>query len=138
MRILLVSNYRESTGGISGQVKLLYEHLKREGEEVKVFSMKGNPLMRLWLLLKLFVVASRYNVLHIHACSYWGFLPAVYGIMVGKLLQKRIVMTYHGGDGGGISRLIPKWYDSSLQEQRKTLYSQVIWQKFSNGTSCLM
>ena len=108
MKILIIANYRESAGGISGQVKLLYEHLKREGEEVQIFSTRGKPLMRLLLFVKLFFVASRYDILHIHACSYWGFLPAVYGIIVGKLLQKHIVLTYHGGGGGEFFSAHPK------------------------------
>ena len=38
-----------------------------------------------------------YDVFHVHACSDRGFFPAVVGISVGRLLKKRIVLTYHGG-----------------------------------------
>ena len=83
MNILIISNYRESVGGISGQVKLLAENLKQEGEHIRIFSTYGNPMMRLWLFVKLLFVAYRFDVLHIHACSFWGFLPAVYGVISG-------------------------------------------------------
>ena len=43
--------------------------------------------------------AREYDVLHIHCCSGWGFLPAVVGVTVGRWLKKRLVLTYHGGGG---------------------------------------
>ena len=43
--------------------------------------------------------AKDYDVLHVHCCSGWGFLPAVLGVTVGKRLGKRVVLTYHGGGG---------------------------------------
>ena len=42
-----------------------------------------------WLqLIKLLCSARKYDVLHIHACSYWGMVPAVMGVMAGKLWNK--------------------------------------------------
>lgn len=108
MKILLISNYCDSFGGISGQVRLLFENLKNEGEDVYVFSTRGSSLVRLWLFVKLLFVARRYKILHIHACSYLGFLPAVYGVLVGKLLKKHTVLTYHGGDGEKFFYTYPK------------------------------
>lgn len=98
-RILLVSNYSEKPGGINVQVDILFESLKKEGCDVSVASTYGTVLKRLWKCMKLFVIAQKYQIIHIHACSYWGFLPAVVGIMAAKLgRKKRIVITYHGGD----------------------------------------
>ena len=45
---------------------------------------------------------------HIHACSDWGFLPAVLGISIGRILKKRIVLTFHGGGAEGFFRRNPK------------------------------
>ncbi|MGX8712347.1 MAG: glycosyltransferase family 4 protein [bacterium] len=99
MRVLLICNYKPGVGGISGQVELLQRHLREEGHVAKIFSTKGSFLWRLGLFYHLWKVARDYDVLHIHCCSGWGFLPAVVGIMVGRRLGKRIVLTYHGGGG---------------------------------------
>ena len=99
MKILLVCNYKPGVGGISGQVELLQKHLRSEKNTADIFSTKESILWRLGLLCRLRKVARGYNVLHIHCCSGWGFLPAVVGVTVGRWLKKRIVLTYHGGGG---------------------------------------
>lgn len=99
MRVLLICNYKPGVGGISGQVEILQRKLREEGHIADIFSTKGSFLWRLGLFCRLHKVARDYDVLHIHCCSGWGFLPAVVGISVGKRLKKRIVLTYHGGGG---------------------------------------
>lgn len=98
MKLLLISNYQHGIGGINAQVDLLQTYLQQEGWPADIFSTKGNPLRRLWQMIKLLCCARRYDVLHIHACSYWGMVPAVAGVLAGKLWRKRIVITYHGGE----------------------------------------
>lgn len=98
MKLLLISNYQHGIGGINAQVDLLYTYLNQEdGIKADVFSTKGNPLRRCIAFLKLLCQARRYDILHIHACSYWGMVPAVFGILAGKLWRKRTIITYHGG-----------------------------------------
>lgn len=99
MRILLICNYKPGVGGISGQVEILQRKLRDEGHSAEIFSTKGSFLWRLGLPCRLHKVARGYDVLHIHCCSGWGFLPAVVGVTVGRWLRKRIVLTYHGGGG---------------------------------------
>ncbi len=99
MNILLISNYQVGIGGINAQVDLLHQYLNSERDiSADIFSTKGNPFRRVWALLQLLSKATRYDVLHIHACSYWGMIPAVFGVIAGKLWCKRIVITYHGGE----------------------------------------
>ena len=98
MKLLLISNYQRGIGGINAQVDLLHTYLNQEdGIKADIFSTKGNPLKRIVQMLRLLCCAKRYDVLHIHACSYWGMVPAVMGVIAGKLWNKRIVITYHGG-----------------------------------------
>ena len=98
MKILLISNYKRGVGGINAQVDLLHTYLNQEdGIKAGVFSTKGNPLRRCIAFIKLLCKARTYDILHIHACSYWGMVPAVFGIIAGKLWRKRIIITYHGG-----------------------------------------
>lgn len=99
MNILLVCNYKPGVGGISGQVEILQRKLRSEGHTADIFSTKASVLKRLLLLRKLRKVARKYDILHIHCCSGWGFLPAVVGVTVGRRLKKRVVLTYHGGGG---------------------------------------
>lgn len=99
MKVLLICNYKPSVGGISGQVGLLQKYLRAEGHTTDIFSTKASVLQRLLLPMRLLRVARSYDVLHIHCCSGWGFLPAVVGVSVGRWLKKRLVLTYHGGGG---------------------------------------
>ncbi len=95
--ILYICNYKGEVGGISGQVKLLYDNMQQKGYECRIFSTTGNPIVRIWLALKLIWIADQYDVLHIHGCSDRGFLPIIMGVIAGKMRHKRIVVTYHGG-----------------------------------------
>ena len=99
MRLLLICNYKPGVGGISGQVEILQRKLREEGHTADIFSTKGSFLWRLGLFCRLWKVAKEYDVLHIHCCSGWGFLPTVVGVTVGRWLKKRVVLTYHGGGG---------------------------------------
>lgn len=99
MKILLISNYKRGVGGINAQVDLLQQFINQEdGWQADIFSTKGNPIRRCIALFKLLCKARRYDILHIHACSYWGMVPAVFGIIAGKLWHKRTIITYHGGE----------------------------------------
>ena len=98
-KILLISNYQAGIGGINAQVDLLQQFINQEdGWQADIFSTKGNPLRRGVAFFKLLSKARKYNVQHIHACSYWGMVPAVFGIIAGKLWRKRTIITYHGGE----------------------------------------
>ena len=98
-KVLLICNYKPGVGGISGQVEILQRKLRSEGHVADIFSTKGSLFWRLGLFCQLRKVARSYDVLHIHCCSGWGFLPAVVGVTVGRRLKKRVVLTYHGGGG---------------------------------------
>lgn len=99
MRVLLICNYKPGVGGISGQVEILQRKLREEGHLADIFSTKASIIWRLLMPGRLFSAAKYYDVLHIHCCSGWGFLPAVVGVTVGRQLKKRVVLTYHGGGG---------------------------------------
>lgn len=97
MRILQIANYREGVGGIAVQVKLLHEHLVAEGFDCAILSTKGSVPKRIIAIIQLLIKGKHYDVFHIHACSGRGFFPAVAGVLAGRILKKRIVLTFHGG-----------------------------------------
>lgn len=99
MRVLLICNYKKGVGGISGQVEILQKMLRRDGHIADIFSTKASVMQRLMLPTKLRRICRNYDIIHIHCCSGWGFLPAVVGIIVGRQLYKHVVLTYHGGGG---------------------------------------
>lgn len=99
MKILIICNYKPGAGGISGQVEILARKLQTEGHFVNIFSTKAPTLQRLKIPFLLWHKAKKYDTLHIHCSSSLGFMPAVVGIFIGRLLDKRIVTTYHGGGG---------------------------------------
>lgn len=119
-RILYIANYKEGVGGISGQVEMLYRHVSMEkGYTATIFSTKGNVLKRLWLFVQLICISRRYDVLHIHGCSEWGMLPVVYGVIAGKIWNKRVIVTYHGGGAADYleehSAFAKRWLDRADQ-----------------------
>ena len=104
----MICNYKPGVGGISGQVEILQRKLRSEGHTADIFSTKASVLRRLLLPMRLRSVARHYDLLHIHCCSSWGFLPAVIGITIGRRLKKRLVLTYHGGGGESFFDRHPK------------------------------
>lgn len=97
MRILFIANYKEGVGGISGQVAALQQHLREEGHTADIFSTMGSFWARLGMPGKMNRMIRNYDVVHIHCCSNWGFLPAVLGVRYAKKNKKRTILTYHGG-----------------------------------------
>ena len=97
MRILLIANYEDKGGGISVQVRLLCGFLRNDGHCCDIISTKGLIVKRVKAVFALLSKGRDYDVFHIHACSDRGFLPAILGISIGRLLQKRIVLSFHGG-----------------------------------------
>ena len=104
MKILLIANYEEGVGGISVQVKLQRDLLRRDGHDCDILSTKGSFAKRIKAVFALLSKGRGYDVFHIHACSDRGFLPAVLGIRIGCLLKKRIVLSFHGGGVKGFFR----------------------------------
>lgn len=106
MKILFISNFVEGVGGISGQVELLTQCIKKDGHQVDVFSTKGSLLTRLFYFHKLKKTAMNYDILHVHCCSFVGFYSAILGVTIAMRLRKRIICTYHGG---GAERFFRKY-----------------------------
>ena len=105
-KILLIANYKPSVGGISGQIEILLEYFNDDINQVDLFNTKDNILKRILMPFVLFNKGRKYDIFHIHGCSFFGFFPIVIGVMIGKLLKKKIIITYHGG---GLYEFINKY-----------------------------
>lgn len=97
-KVLIIANYQPSVGGISVQVDLLHKYLNgEENYQSMIYSLKGSIVKRIFLILKLFFIVRKFDLLHVHACSDRGFLPAMVGAYIGKIYKKKTILTYHGG-----------------------------------------
>ncbi|MCQ2315233.1 MAG: hypothetical protein MJZ85_00900 [Bacteroidales bacterium] len=131
MKILQIANYKPGTGGISGQVEKIHACLDEDGIDNAIFSVKGSAVYRINAFFRLFKEGRKYDVFHIHTCSGGGFISAVMGIIVGRCLKKRIVLTYHGGDGRRFLRDILVSSDGSCVGLMRILPCLVLLVAFS-------
>lgn len=106
-KILFVCNYKLGRGGISGQVEIQSRLLAEEGFITKIFSTQGTVFTRLKLYHQLRKVVRQYDVLHVHGCSHFGFLPIFFSVLYGKRAGKRVLVTYHGG---GAETFFKSWH----------------------------
>lgn len=109
-KILFVTNYKPGRGGISGQVEYLVRYLSMEKKYfTDIFSTKSFFFHRIFLLFSLIIRTRRFDVVHVHGCSGYGFLPVVYGVIAGKVCRKKIIVTYHGGGAGAFFSKHTRW-----------------------------
>ena len=141
-KVLIIANYKGSVGGISGQVEELYRHLQAEDRfSAKIFSTAcGNLILRLLAFFRMVWQARLYDVLHIHGCSEWGFLPVVYGVIAGKIWKKRIVLTYHGGGADAFFqrhiRFVRRWLSRTDVNIVLNDFLKNVFQKY--GMPCIV
>lgn len=113
MKVLLVTNYKQGRGGISGQVELLHKHLNESGVETAIFDTKGSVLKRISILFKLLKLSKNYDVIHANGCSGAGMIPIIFSVIAGRKNKKRVVATYHGGGADNFfakhTRLVKKY-----------------------------
>ena len=105
-KILLIANYKPSVGGISGQIEISLEYFNDNINQIDLFNTKDNILKRILMPFVLFIKGRKYDIFHIHGCSFFGFFPIVIGVIIGSLLKKKIIITYHGG---GLDEFINKY-----------------------------
>ncbi len=98
MKVLIVANYIKDTGGISIVVQNHFNKINAEGDSAEIFSTKKSTAARLFLLLPLLLKVRKFDIIHLHGCSFFGFFPIVLGIAAGKIFfNKKTIVTYHGG-----------------------------------------
>lgn len=105
-KILLIANYKPSVGGISGQIEILLQFFNDNNHKIDLFNTKDNFFKRLFIPIKLLIIGKKYDIFHIHGCSFLGFFPIIVGVIIGKILNKKIIITYHGG---GLAEFIKKY-----------------------------
>ena len=112
LKVCMVAPYLPRKGGVTIQTHLMVDGLTSEGVEVvrvdTILHKLNKPILApLRMVLQFFVTAGRFlkqapkcDVVHIQACSWWGFLPVLACVPLNRLfVRKRLVMSFHGGEG---------------------------------------
>ena len=82
---------------MSKQASIQRDIYKGLGINVKEISTKTKTPVKLKTLFQM-LRRPHPEIIHIHASSWWGFLPIIYGVIAAKLVRSRVWITYHGGD----------------------------------------
>ncbi len=116
LHIAVLGPFPPRPGGVSVQCALLAEHLQAAGAGVVRINSDVPRLRRAGragrlllpiaqvgsLLWQMFRSRGRWQVLHVHAASWWGFMPVVVGWLAGR--GRRRVLSYHGGEAAAFLR----------------------------------
>jgi glycosyltransferase involved in cell wall biosynthesis len=112
LRVCVVGPFLPRPGGVSVQTELLCRFLAKERAVVhrvdtNVENIRQIPRLGHWLLpfaqvlavfWRLLRATPRSDVIHVQAASYWAFyLPVGLSLLFGRLLRRRVVVSFFGG-----------------------------------------
>lgn len=134
LEIAIMGPFPPRPGGVSVQCAILARQLAVAGARVTAINtdipwlrQKGRlgklalPLAQIaGVAGRMFRSRHRWRVLHVHAASWWGFMPALVGLLAAGR-GKRLVLSYHGGEAaaflqnwGWLARPVLRRYDAVL------------------------
>ena len=109
-KVCMVAPFLPKIGGMTVQVQMMVDGLECEGAQVfrvdTILHKLDNKLFfALRIILQPFVTAFRLlrsapqsDVVHIHAASWWGFVPVMVCAPLNRLfIHKRLIISFHGG-----------------------------------------
>lgn len=109
VKILQIGNYPPPICGWAIQTKLVTEELRRRGHTCEVLKINENRQVKnpayvdvqsapdyLWKVVRYGISGYRLNV-HVNAMSKKGYLLAMIAVLVGKILSRPTLVTFHGG-----------------------------------------
>ncbi len=99
MNICLCHRIEPEASSMSKQANFHKRILKQKGYLVKEIPTKKKILtpFRLNSFIRMTNILSKSDIIHAHACSNIGFLPAIYAVIASKITRKKVIITYHGG-----------------------------------------
>ena len=117
--IAVLGPFPPRPGGVSMQCATLADQLQNAGANVTrintdVPSLRQRGRWGRWLLpfaqipsllWRMWRTRQQWDILHVHSASWWGFMPAVVGLLA-KSWGKRLVLSYHGGS---IAKFFTGW-----------------------------
>ncbi len=110
VRVAILGPFPPRPGGVAMQCAILADALTQAGAQVtrintdlpgwrgKGWRRGAFPLAQVAHIFRaLRRTRDGWDILHVHAASWWGFMPAVAGLKA-RRWGKRLVVTYHGGE----------------------------------------
>ena len=132
-RIAILGPFPPRSGGVARQCAILAQHLQQAGVQVirintDLPTWRGRALARPFFPLAQVVHGWRalgrtrhgWDILHVHAASWWGFMPAVLGLRA-RAWGKHLVLTYHGGEAAAFMAKHGAWARAVLQRYDRLL-----------------
>lgn len=132
--VAILGPFPPRPGGVSVQCAILADCLERAGAGVtrvntdlprlrqkgKIGRLLLPPAQVLAIARQLHAAGGDWQALHVHAASWWGFMPAVMGLLA-RRRGARLVLSYHGGEAaaflsrfGWLARPVMRRYDALL------------------------
>lgn len=132
--VAILGPFPPRSGGVSVQCGILADCLEGDGARVTQVNtdlprlrQRGRfgrllmpPTQLFAIVRQLRASRGQWQVLHVHAASWWGFMPAVMGLLA-RRWGKRLVLSYHGGEAaaflsryGWLARPTLRRYDALL------------------------
>ena len=109
VKILQIGNYPPPMCGWAMQTKLVTEELRRRGHTCEVLKINENRQVKdsayvdvqsgpdyFWKVVRYALAGYRLNV-HVNAMSKKGYLLAMTAVLVGRILGRPALVTFHGG-----------------------------------------
>ena len=111
LRLAILGPFPPRPGGVSIQCQTLAHLLSEAGAQVTTINTDvpgvrsrgraGRAMLPAAQMMHISQTLRRtrqqWDVLHVHAASWWGFMPAVLGLQA-RGWGKKLVLTYHGGE----------------------------------------
>jgi glycosyltransferase involved in cell wall biosynthesis len=100
LRVAVVGNFNPPTSGRKYQAEVLADAFENEGAEIfRVTTQQNRYLRPLCTVAELVAGRRAFDVACIQAFSNANFINAASAILLGRLLGRRVVVVYRGGDG---------------------------------------
>ena len=90
-KICLCHHMNPKSVSISKQAHIQKLILEENGFEVFEIKTKGYTPLALRSFIKMVFKSKHFDCINVHACSFWGFLPIVYGYLCSKITNKKTV-----------------------------------------------
>lgn len=131
--IAILGPFPPRPGGVSVQCATLATHLSQAGARVARINtdLPGLRQHGAWgktllpaaqvghLLRRLKQTRHQWQILHVHAASWWGFMPAVVALQA-RRWRKRLVLSYHGGEAAAFMARYG-WFATKVLSQYQAL-----------------
>ncbi|MDZ7270187.1 MAG: glycosyltransferase family 4 protein [candidate division KSB1 bacterium] len=127
-RVLFVSLFPPRVGGLALQSELLAHYLQKEGVEVQkanahyARSYQGTlgKVAKAGAQVTALIRASNRGAKEVDqivaaGCSWWGFMPVVVALIMGRRYGKPVSVIYHGGAAGRFLRVHHWWVGPMLR-----------------------